>query len=61
MEKNNLVPHQHIGDGLYMKDNGFQIEISVNHHDNVVAYLDMSDFDAAIDYINSVRKRLKHQ
>jgi hypothetical protein len=35
----NLIPPSHIGDGLYMKDNGYQVAIAVNHHENDVAFV----------------------
>ncbi len=58
MENENLIPPQHIGDGLYMRDNGYEIAIAVNHHNNKVAYIDMVDIDAAIQYLNDVKKRI---
>ena len=55
---NTLVPPSHIGDGLYMKDEGYQIAIAVNHHENEVAYLDMNDIDTAIRYLQRVKDRI---
>ena len=47
----------YIGDGLYMKDNGHNIAISVNHHENEVAFIDETDIDKAIDYLTRVKNR----
>lgn len=54
-----LIKQEHIGDGLYMKDIGSSIVIAVNHHENNVAWIDISDIDRAINYLNRVKKRLK--
>jgi hypothetical protein len=59
MEDKNLVPAEHIGDGLYMKDNEWNVAIAVNHHLNEVAYIDMSDIDRAIEYLQKVKERIK--
>ncbi len=58
MENENLIPPQHIGDGLYMRDNGYEITIAVNHHDNEVVCIDMFYIDAAIRYLNRVKERV---
>jgi hypothetical protein len=52
------IPPAHIGDGLYMKDNGYEIQIAVNHHNNTVAYLDIDDLDSAIEYLKLVKERI---
>jgi len=59
MEDENLIPPRHIGDGLYMIDNGYNVAIAVNHHNNEVAYIDMFDIDAAIQYLNDVKEKIK--
>lgn len=47
---------QHLGDGLYVSFDGFQIAISVNDHRNPpVAYLDPSVMDAMVDYIKEIK------
>ena len=56
MNKKLILP-QHIGNGLYMLDNGYSIEIAVNHHENVVAILDRADYQTAIDYITRCKKQ----
>jgi len=55
----NLIPPEHIGNGLYVMDNGYYVVIAVNHHKNAVAYIDINDIDRAIDYLTRVKKRLK--
>jgi len=54
-----MIEPKHIGDGLYFTDSGYYIEISVNHHNNVVAALDISDLNTAIDYLQRVKERLE--
>ena len=58
MNDENLIPPRHIGDGLYMIDNGYDVAIAVNHHNNEVAYLDMLHIDAAIQYLNEVKEKI---
>ncbi len=58
MEKD-LIPPSHIGDGLYFTDNGYEVKIAVNHHNNTVAVLDMNDIQSAIDYLTKVQKRIE--
>lgn len=55
----NIEP-EHIGDGLYFLDKGYNIEIAVNHHLNVVAYLDIVDIYRAISYLKKVRNNGRH-
>lgn len=58
MDKKNLISPEHIGDGLYMKDNGYNIAIAVNHHENEVAYIDTYYIDRAIEYLNKVKDKI---
>lgn len=58
-EQNKNIEAVHIGDGLYMTDIGYAIEIAVNHHENTVAVLDVSDIDKAIEYLNRVKSKGK--
>lgn len=53
-----LIEPEHIGDGLYMKDTGYSIEIAVNHHNNTVAAIDIGDIDVAIKYLQKVKNKL---
>ena len=57
-EKTNLIEPQHIGDGLYMLDKGWNVAISVNRHMNEVAFIDISDIDRVIAYLEKVKERL---
>lgn len=57
MEKE-LIPPEHIGDGLYMIDMGYSVAIAVNHHTNEVAYIDSSDIDRAINYLQKVKENM---
>lgn len=53
-----LIPPSHIGDGLYFTDNGYEVQIAVNHHKNTIAVLDMYYIQSAIDYLTRVQKRI---
>lgn len=59
MAEDKLLEPEHIGDGLYMKDGGWQIAIAVNHHTNDVAFIDMNHVDAAIKYLTRFQERVK--
>ena len=50
------IKPQYIGDGLYMADTGYSVEIAVNHHDNIVATIDINDIDTAINYLKRVKE-----
>lgn len=54
MAKDTITP-QHIGDGLYMIDYGYQVAIAVNNHYNEVAFIDIDDIDKAISYLQRVK------
>lgn len=56
-EETNLIPPEHIGDGLYMKDGGWNVIIAVNHHNNDIASIDINDIDRAIDYLTRIKNR----
>ena len=49
----------HVGDGLYFLDEGYCVNIAVNHHLNTVAVLDINNIDTAIEYLQKVKERLK--
>jgi len=59
-KEDKLIPPTHIGDGLYMADNDYNIKIAINHHNNVVAYLDVEDIDSAIEYLTKVKNKDKY-
>lgn len=56
---NNLIKTEHVGDGLYLTDSGYSVDIAVNHHTNTVAYIDINDIDRVIAYLQSVKNRLE--
>ena len=56
-----LIEPVHIGDGLYLLDGGYCVNIAVNHHLNTVAVLDIHDLDRAILYLQQVQKRVKNK
>lgn len=52
----NKQEHRHLGDGLYVKYDGYQIEIRVNNHNSLpVAYLDPHVMDALVEYIKEIK------
>ena len=59
-DKIKLVKPEHIGDGLYMEDEGYYVAIAVNNHNNKVAYLEVTDIDKAINYLTKVKNRIKN-
>jgi hypothetical protein len=61
MAETKLIEPEHIGDGLYMRDNGWNIAIAVNHHENEVAFIDSRNIDTAIIYLTRVRERLNQK
>ena len=56
-----LIPPQHIGDGLYMKDEGWYVAIAVNHHENNVASIGINDIDTVIEYLKRVKQRIERK
>jgi len=56
-----VIPPIHIGDGLYMADNGDCVAIAVNHHKNVVAYIGIDDIDKVISYLLKVKENLEKE
>ena len=51
---------RHLGDGLYVNYDGYQIAISVNDHRNPpVAFLEPHVMIAMVDYINEIIKTEK--
>lgn len=44
-----IVP-EHLGDGVYVHDEGYMLELAVNHHENKVICLELSTFIALIEY-----------
>lgn len=47
-----LLPPQYLGDGVYIHDEGFRIVLAVNHHDNKVVYMEKSEIENFIEYVN---------
>ena len=54
-----VIPPEHIGDGLYMVDDGDCVAIAVNHHENKVAYIDIEDIDKVISYLQKKKENDK--
>jgi hypothetical protein len=52
------IPVEHIGDGLYMIDNGYNVAIAVNNHTNEVAFIDIDDIEKALKYLQKVKERI---
>ena len=49
MAKEKLDP-QHLGDGVYVHDEGFRLALAVNHHDNIVIYMEENEILNFIEY-----------
>ncbi len=47
---------RHLGDGLYVSFDGYQIAIAVNNHKNIVAYLDPNVMDMLVNYIKEIKE-----
>ncbi len=56
-----VIPPAHIGDGLYMADDGDCVAIAVNHHENKVAYINIEDIDKVISYLLKVKEDDKNR
>lgn len=54
-----VIPPEHIGDGLYMVDDGDCVAIAVNDHRYKVAYIDIEDIDKVISYLLKVKENGK--
>ena len=55
------IPPIHIGDGLYMVDDGDCVAIAVNDHRYKVAYIDIEDIDKVISYLLKVKENGKNR
>jgi hypothetical protein len=44
----------YLGDGVYASNDGFQIWLAVNHHENKVIALEPAVFKRLMDYANSL-------
>jgi len=44
------IPPQHLGDGVYIHDEGYRIALAVNTHENVVAYLEKNEIEGLIAF-----------
>lgn len=52
MPKQQTEIKEHIGDGLYMiYDGNIYVKIAVNHHENVVAFIEDRDIESAIAFL----------
>jgi hypothetical protein len=47
----------YLGDGVYASFDGYHIALAVNHHENVVIYLDSSVQDDLVRYIEKIKNR----
>ncbi len=56
----NINP-EHVGDGLYLIDLGYAVEIAVNDHRNVVAAIDIDHIDNVINYLQKVKNKIKDE
>lgn len=45
-----LIAPRHLGDGVYVHDEGHQLNLAVNHHENKVICIEKAGFLGLIDY-----------
>ena len=50
MAQRELLKPDYIGDGVYVHDEGYQLVLAVNYHDNKVLYLEKDVLEALIRY-----------
>jgi Holliday junction resolvase len=50
MADEKLLEPSHLGDGVYVHDEGFRIAIAVNHHSNKVVYMEENEILGLIEY-----------
>lgn len=50
-----IIPPRHLGDGVYVHDEGYGINIAVNHHENKVVFLEPEVIRAFIDYAKETK------
>ena len=46
-----LLEPSHLGDGVYIHDEGFRISLAVNHHDNKVIFMEKTEILNFIEYV----------
>ena len=49
-EKRVIQRPSHLGDGVYVHDEGYQLVLAVNHHENKVITLEPSVIEALVEY-----------
>lgn len=54
INKSKINKPQHIGDGVYVDFDGYQVSIAVNHHNNIQVYLDEQVQSNLIEYLQSL-------
>lgn len=50
MADRKLLEPSHLGDGVYVHDEGYRIVIAVNHHNNKVVYMEENEILGLIEY-----------
>ena len=50
MSKEKPLEPEHLGDGVYIHDRGYAIELAVNHHNNIVVYMEKNEILGLIRY-----------
>lgn len=51
MAQRELLAPRHLGDGVYIHDNGYNLELAVNHHENKVIVMEDFVVKALLEYI----------
>lgn len=50
-DKKELLKPDHLGDGVYIHDEGYGIDLAVNHHENRVISMGEYEIKAFIEYV----------
>jgi len=50
MAKTDILQPRHLGDGVYVHDEGYGLQLAVNHHDNKVIFLETEVLISLIEY-----------
>jgi len=45
-----ILKPQYLGDGVYVHDQGHQLALAVNNHENIVIYMGANEINALIEY-----------
>lgn len=53
--------YEYLGDGVYASFDGYQIWLSVNHHENKVLALEPQVFENLVNYKKRIEEKYKNE